>query len=532
MPRRPRRGIEEKESSMHGSELICQKARKSNGKKPRKPRDTPHDWLKRLICSFDFGLKVTIIDPETAKSSSKPIHCNKNRDILAAFRDNRRWMFLDRMSNSMLDGHWSGDETFYFTGPGSPRCRFALFNFDIDCHDSGSPEGAFEAAEYLKATFFPGLYHEPSTNGRGRHGYFILDKEGLGAEDVKRLLKALERHLNLHLLSQGFDIELFEVKGLPPVITWNDGEVTNYTAGVLAKIPRQVHRFEEWKRTTVMSHVEIRRVVNELRPSTSSQVPVTPKRPPSMAMVVEDRAKGSVTGKVIGEGELAQLAEGGHYRKVAATLLGTHTLQTTGRTVVTAEDVTIFLACLKFFTGRMNADGTLPVRRFEGLWSALHEAGDVGRAFDCHRFKAIRDYLSDLGLLYWEDRTFVAPTKDHHGNKSSGRACKWKANETLVAMLGWQKSAVGVETTQVMDIHEEKEGVVEASLVGTKPSPSASPVSVKLVEAVRSLIRVPEGQEIRPAEVVSTGRRLRLFTPEDVTRLVMDYEESMTRLAA
>ena len=124
-----------------------------------------------------------------------------------------------------------------------------------------------------------------------------------------------------------------------------------------------------------------------------------------------------MTGKMIGEGELAQLAEGGHYLNVAATLLGTHTLKTTGRTVVTAEDVAIFLACLKFFTGRMNADGTLPVRRFEGLWSALYEAGDVGRAFDCHRFKAIRDYLSGLGLLDWEDRTFVAPTKDHDGNR-------------------------------------------------------------------------------------------------------------------
>lgn len=55
---------------------------------------------------------------------------------------------------------------------------------------------------------------------------------------------------------------------------------------------------------------------------------------------------------------------------------------------------------------------------------------------------------------------------------------------------------------------------------------------VELVEVIRSLIRVPEGEEIRPAEVVSTGRRLRLFTPDDVTRFVVDYDESMTRIAA
>ena len=99
-------------------------------------------------------------------------------------------------------------------------------------------------------------------------------------------------------------------------------------------------------------------------------------------------------------------------------------------------------------------------------------------------------------------------------------------------MLGWQKSAVEVETTQVMDIQGEEEGEGGASLVGTEPSSAPYPVPVKLVEAIRSLIRVREGEEIRPAEVVSTGRRLRLFTPEDVTKLVMDYEESMTRLAA
>ena len=101
-----------------------------------------------------------------------------------------------------------------------------------------------------------------------------------------------------------------------------------------------------------------------------------------------------------------------------------------------------------------------------------------------------------------------------------------------MAMLGWQKSAVEVETTQVMDIQGEEEGEGGASLVGTETSPAPHPVCVKLVEAIRSLIRVPEGEEIRPVEVVSTGRRLRLFTPEDVTRLVMDFEESMGRLAA
>ncbi len=461
---------------MHGSDLTCTKSRKSIGKRARKPRDTPQAWLKRLICPFDFGLKVTTTDPETGKSSSKPIHCNKNRDVLAAFRDDRRWMFVDRLSHSMLDAHWRGEETFYFSAAGSSRCNEILVNLDIDCHTSGSECGAFEAAEYLKATFFPGLYHEPSTNGRGRHGYLILDKFGMNAEGVKDLLKGLERRLNEHLLSEGFDIELFEIKGLPPVLTWGeDGEATNYTAGVLAKIPREVRRFDEWKRTTVLNDRDVRRLMSRLRPATPADISIMPKPTSVKAKVVDKLPEGSITGKVMVEGELAQLAEGGHYRSIAATLIGTHTLNTTGRTVVTIEDVAIFLACLKFFTGRMNADGTLPVKRFEGLWSALYEAGDVDRAFDCHRFKVIRDYLSGLGLLDWEDRTFVPPTKDHRGNKFNGRACKWKANETLMTMLGWEKSAVEVETMQFMEIQGEEEGEGEDILGRNKDAHSSLP---------------------------------------------------------
>jgi hypothetical protein len=528
--------------SEHGSISACKKPIW----KKRKPRDTPHAWLRRLICPFDFGLKVKTIDPETGKASSHPIHCNRNRDVLAALRDKRRWRYVASLTNGMLDAHWNGDETFYFAGAGSSRRRHILVNFDIDCHASGSPEGAFEAAEYLRENFFPNLYHEPSTNGRGRHCYFILEKCGINAEGVKELLKALEKHLNQHLLSAGFDIELFEIKGLPPVVTWgDDGTATNYTAGVLAKIPRHVHRFEEWKRTTVLTDWDVRKLITRLRPTTPAEVSITPKRALVKPLVVETpgattekaigevKATGSTAGKVIGQDDLAQLADGGHYRNVAATLLGTHTLKTSGRTVVMIEDVAIFLLCLKFFTERMNADGTLPVKRFDGLWSALNEAGDVGRSFDCHRFKAIRDYLSDLGLLDWEDNTFIAPRFDHSGTRRNGRACKWKASEVLMGMLDWEKWEGEGREVQVVDNQDKREGEGEAPFVGTKPSTPPPPACIKLIEMIRSLNWVPEDEKTRPIEVVSAAQsHPRSYTPEEVTRMVLSFEESMERLAA
>jgi hypothetical protein len=70
----PWQGNEVNELSEHGSISACKKPIW----KKRKPRDTPHAWLRRLICPFDFGLKVRTIDPKTGKASSHPIHCNRN----------------------------------------------------------------------------------------------------------------------------------------------------------------------------------------------------------------------------------------------------------------------------------------------------------------------------------------------------------------------------------------------------------------------------------------------------------------------
>jgi hypothetical protein len=493
-------------------------------------KDTPHAWLRRLICSYDFGAKATGFD-DAGNLKSRPVHCNKNVDILAAFRDNSLWRTLSRLSKKKLDDHWSGRETYYFVGHGSSKKRFTLVNLDIDCHASGTPQGAAEAAEHLKANFFPGLYYEPSTNGRGVHGYFILDKGELGSEGVKPMLKCLERCLNGHLLAAGFDIEFFEIKGLPPDVRWGeDGRVSNFKAGVLAKIPRQVHRYEEWKRTTILTDLDIRRLTSKLYVAPLSGAAEPRKPSPAEPKVTED-AHGSMTGKIIGDEELAQIAKGGLYRRIAAGLLENHRPETSGRSIVTAEDVAIFLLCLKFLTSHMNADGTMPTRRFGGLWKALYEAGDVGRAFDCHRFKAIRDCLSDFGLLDWEDHTFVVPRVDECGMKHKGRACKWKASDRFMEMLEWsQESSEEAGLRGQDDRREEREE--EASFVGTTYINTVS-LEDNLTKVLRSLARVPEGEETRPVELsLLQANPLREYTPEEITDLILNCGEPEGRFAA
>ena len=129
-------------------------------------------------------------------------------------------------------------------------------------------------------------------------------------------------------------------------------------------------------------------------------------------------------------------------RKVAM-FLGLPKEKCSGRVAVTVEDMAVFLLLLGFFTRNMNKNGTLPWARFEGLWTALYQAGDVQRAFNPKRFAAIRNHLSSLVvdgdvLLEWEDETY-----------SMGRACKWRASERLMDMMKQEREEVSSTETAV-----------------------------------------------------------------------------------
>lgn len=134
-----------------------------------------------------------------------------------------------------------------------------------------------------------------------------------------------------------------------------------------------------------------------------------------------------------------KLADMPRLRRVAA-VLGLPKEKCSGRVAVTVEDVTIFLLLLRFFTDNMNENGSLPWARFEGLWAALYQAGDVERAFNPKRFAAIRNHLSSLVvdgefLLEWEDETY-----------SMGRACKWRASLKLMEMM--EEEEEGTSSTE------------------------------------------------------------------------------------
>jgi hypothetical protein len=210
---------------------------------------------------------------------------------------------------------------------------------------------------------------------------------------------------------------------------------------------------------------------------------------------------------VISQNELSQLR--GHYAKVASLLLDNHQLRTTGRTVVTIQDVAIFLMLLRFFTQNMNVDGTLPQARFKGLWTALCDSDDLNRPCDDKRFAVIRNYLSSLGLLDWEDEHFVV------GNGvRRGRACKWKASDLLMSRLKWE-DAETVEpvilSTSSVSLSTDREEERGTSLAGTH-----------LLKTVQNLVRVPDQHVVRPVEVEDNG--CWRIDPDEIARYLTPFE--------
>jgi hypothetical protein len=352
----------------------------------------------------------------------EPRPINTNGKILSVLQGQKG--FLYKLRNADYQDHMAGRDTYYFQGEGRPDRPETLVMIDIDVKKSrklGSTTGAFAFAKHLRETF-PDLQCERSTNGKGVHGYFCLHKLGVSARDVNAVLFKFEKWLKQEAQKVGADIEGVEIKGTCPQWEWRDKKLFKVTAGTNAKLPRGDIR------ATI--HIDITDL--------AKFVPVEEKVP-----VVRSGSKGSSSAswcpKAITPDDLARMPR---LRRVAL-LLGLPKEKCSGRVAVTVEDMAIFLLCLRFFTKNMNENGTLPWARFEGLWTALYQAGDVARAFNPKRFAAIRNHLSSVVvdgevLLEWEDETY-----------SAGRACKWRASEKLMDMMEQEREETSSTETAI-----------------------------------------------------------------------------------
>ncbi|MEM1224057.1 MAG: hypothetical protein AAGJ40_00065 [Planctomycetota bacterium] len=465
----------------------------------RKKERCIYTWLRNRTSSLDFGKEIV-----GKKGKCHPIHINTNQQVLNFFEDLRfdcsTW--LKKVSDKNFGNHRAGIETFYFAGNSKPNAPYTIVLIDIDCKAFGSLAGALAFAEFLKERFFPNLFIEVSTHGNGAHGFFVLEKFQYGAEYINDLLlHRLQPWLRQLLRENDFDVENVEIKGTLPVIEWGETkyEVLTYKSGTLAKFPRLARPEDEeaLRNTTIISIEDLEglTVVEEGAPKKRN------RQDKSDEVVIS----GSITGKHITDDELAEV--NGHYRTLAESLLEAHALETSGSTKVTVEDVAIWLMLIKFFTRNMNRDGSLPVKRWREMWKSLFQAADINRAFCTQRFSVIRDHISSLGLITWEDHAYRLGYIDENGEYHKGKACKWKASDRLMAMLELPEVSLAIEG-------EEKEASFERT---------------KLLSFFKSLEKLPKSDTIRPVFVYPEA--VLMPCPDEITKLITPFE-AFTGLAA
>ncbi|MFO0800187.1 MAG: hypothetical protein U0804_22195 [Gemmataceae bacterium] len=384
--------------------------RTTNG---RRADSTPAmNWLRERTFPDVYG-HLEVKDGERRVIPSMKVSTfidRRNRLRFTGGYDRHQYEGRFRVANYKYRDHFDRESTLYFFA--HPTARYVIVMLDIDALKAlglGSPAGAVAFAGHLK-TFWPNLYTEPSTGGSGVHGYLVLDRAGRTAGQVNAFLKGLEGWLRAEAAITGADIEAVEVKGSCPMIDATaGGKVNDVQFGTFAKVPRLAEeRFAELAATTVLD-------VTKPLPAHSG---------PVVKAVQPKKGAGSWDGRFITDAEVAAIpAYEEFYRHLNLDLRDE-------RYVVTPNDFAVFCVLLRWFTANPVKTGskqnTLPVRKVQGLWTSLHEAGTADRPFNCHRFKVIRDFLSRNKHIDWIDHHYRWTAHDAQGDvETEGVACKW-----------------------------------------------------------------------------------------------------------
>jgi hypothetical protein len=391
--------------------MISQKLKK------KRTRDPICSFLRKLISPYGFGW-----------AEQGGVGRYSNDQLI-------RWYnahgFMGSPSNGDLYTHFAGQTTLYFWADGRKGTPQTLSMVDIDCHERGNPKSAKAFADWLTQNGFPNLFHEPSTHGKGRHGYFVLYKEGFGdiavSDILGRLDKTLKKLLRVFLATHpGHQIENVEIKGTPHVITWAKGEgrrIETMKSGDLAKLPRDIlDRFDEFKNTTVLSFGDI----SDLEEKVERIVIPGPEK------LSVSKVKGSTPNHPIPKDEVEGM--GGPYLDFARSWIN-EPIATSSRARVEAEDLAIGLGIVKVCTSKPNADGTMPTQRIKAIWDKLFENGEVDRAFDYHRWRVVRNLIESKRGLEMVDRRFYTGFANDQGQEIKGRAARWHMASWLIEKL-------------------------------------------------------------------------------------------------
>lgn len=374
-------------------------------------------WLRNKISQIAYGEKR----PQGIRPNISKKYLIKNNKILAR-----------RIPNCKILDHVNNNKTLYYYGNGKTSDKYSLVMIDIDVHKKqnlGSTKGAIEFSKHL-SKLFPDLYCEKSTNEKGIHAYFILEKENISANQVNETLKRFECWLKNEAKKIKADIEMVEIKGLCPEILYKNNKILNIKYGTLAKIPRDLEEITNRKNEII----NIKTLEDKF----------------SFNRKDKKKQEGSVSNKLFSNKDLLNLND---YKKIFETLTKGESLKAR-RHLVNDDDFSIALLILLFLQKNQNVDGSVPTMRVMSLWKSLYNSGNIKRNWNHHRWKAIRDLLSRNNLIQWIDNKY------NFGDKTTGTkgvACKWKLTSVFYEFLSafQPKKTTGHKEVSLMDTSSE-----------------------------------------------------------------------------
>lgn len=92
----------------------------------------------------------------------------------------------------------------------------------------------------------------------------------------------------------------------------------------------------------------------------------------------------------------------------------------------------------------------MPSTFVRAIWNHLYETGVFSRAFDTSRWKAIRNTLTDCGLLFLVDNRYWF---DKNGEKR-GKSMKFRLLDEYDVLLAWEEGEEEVILEEVYPVHE------------------------------------------------------------------------------
>lgn len=426
---------------------------KNNPKKANSRKVAIETWIRQHVSAFDHAPGER--DPKTGKI--RPKYQVGEADVLRHFQ-NRRAFGLGGLTNELLGRHVTGYQIRYASG-NSYKYSHTLFCIDIDCHGRGSVEGAKRFLRYVEQRLKVQFFFELSTNKTGIHAYARLARNGESAAGINSALRTLENWLCRACEfgqpnGQPWDISGVEIAGTCSVLQWSEGAVVGYKAGRLMKLPMTykdndqreqelrdtaeftIAQLEALHRHILPNHVVGLRPSNKVVGLTISGGSATSdgKDQPLCRTL---KREGSFSGHVIPRKEIERLTS--TYFALAKRIMP-ESIPAGGRQVASTEDLAILLMILASFTDKMGADKAMPSRRIAENWRVLKDEGIVSRSYQDTRVAALRNYLSDLGYIEWQDENYWNADKPGFSPQNlTGVACKYCLANKLMIELGFRE---------------------------------------------------------------------------------------------